>query len=148
MSVVCVFVCVLSSGSLHACVSSYLFFHQFNFQLFIHSKGYLAPCTCNMCNCPRVGPQPNQSRQEKLHFWHYLFFFFVRYHLDLKYLLWLDYNLIHKHMNESRGLLFCRKLICFLCVYLDQLVFGMRAKSNFVECYSYKRIFFRMNLCE
>lgn len=32
-------VCVCAA--LHGCVNSYLFFHQFNFQFFISSKGYL-----------------------------------------------------------------------------------------------------------
>lgn len=73
-------VCVLSSGALHGRASGYLF-HQFNCQLFIHSEGYLIPCTCNFCNCPESDHR-NQSRDEKFNFLHYLHFFFFFFELS------------------------------------------------------------------
>lgn len=65
---VCVCVCVLSRGVLHGCVSRYLFFHQFNFQLFIHSKGYLFHVCVIFVIALESDRSQNQSQKEKFNF--------------------------------------------------------------------------------
>lgn len=97
----CVRTCVFSSGFLHGCESS---FSTNIISTCIHSKAHLVPCKC-ICFIFVLDSDHSQTTREKKNsiFTTIIFFFFfnlVRYHQDVKDLLWIDYTLAHNQIQS------------------------------------------------